>query len=84
MEGRYNQYKLPYVFIYPCPNPSHTWPTPSHYLNQRPFIVKKNIRNTFQWNGNRNSNIFIQENAFEVSSGGGGGGGGGANNNIKK
>ena len=28
-------------------------------------IVNKTLRNKLQWNFNRNSNIFIQENAFE-------------------
>ena len=38
---------------------------PSHYLNQCWNIVNWTLRNKFQWNCNRNSNIFIQENAFE-------------------
>ena len=38
---------------------------PSHYLNQHWNIVNWTLRNKLQWNFNRNSNIFIQENAFE-------------------
>ena len=38
---------------------------PSHYLNHCWFIVNWNITNKFQWNSNRNSNIFIQEKAFQ-------------------
>ena len=38
---------------------------PSHYLNQCWNIVNFNLRNKLQWNINRNSYIFIQENAFE-------------------
>ena len=38
---------------------------PSHYLNQCWFISKWNLRNKLQWNSNKDSNIFIQENAFE-------------------
>ena len=38
---------------------------PSHYLNQCWNIVNFSLRNKFQWNFNRNSSIFIQENAFE-------------------
>ena len=37
----------------------------SHCLNQRWGIVNWTRRNVFQWNFNRNSNIFIQGNAFE-------------------
>ena len=40
-------------------------PGPSHYLNQCWNIVNSTLRNKLQWNFNRNSNIFIQENAFE-------------------
>ena len=58
---------------------------PSHYLKQCWFIVNWAPRNEFQWNLNRNSIIFIQENASEnvvvcqdvghfVQGGGGGGG----------
>ena len=36
-----------------------------HYLNQCWNIVNSNLRNKLQWNLNRNSYIFIQENAFE-------------------
>ena len=38
---------------------------PSHYLNQYWIIVNWTTTNKLQWNVNRNSNIFIQENAFE-------------------
>ena len=43
----------------------HIWPAPSHYLNQCWNVVNWTLRNKLQWNLNRNSNIFIQENAFE-------------------
>ena len=43
-----------------------TWSAaPSHYLNQCWNIVNSNIRNKFQWHRKTNSNIFVQENAFE-------------------
>ena len=39
---------------------------PSHYLNQWwYFILNWELGNKFQWNINRNSCVFIQENAFE-------------------
>ena len=38
---------------------------PSHYLNQCWTIVNWTLRNKLQQHFNRNSNIFIQENAFE-------------------
>ena len=38
---------------------------PSHYLNQCWDIVNWTPRNKLQWNFNRNSYIFIQENRFE-------------------
>ena len=41
------------------------WPAPSHYLNQYWDIVNWTLRNKLQWNFNRNSYIFIQENAFQ-------------------
>ena len=41
------------------------WPTPTHYLDQCWDIVNWTLRNKLQWNLNRNSHIFIQENAFE-------------------
>ena len=41
------------------------WSAPSHYLNQSWNIVNWNLGNKLQWNLKRNSNIFIQENAFE-------------------
>ena len=37
----------------------------NHYLNQWWNIVNWALRNKLQWNLNRNSYIFIQENAFE-------------------
>ena len=41
------------------------WSAPSHYLNQCWNIVDSTLGNKLQWNFNRNSNIFIQENAFK-------------------
>ena len=41
------------------------WTAPSHYLNQCWIIANWTLRNKFQWNFNRNSNIFIHENAIE-------------------
>ena len=41
----------------------------SHYLSLCWNIVDLTLRNKLQWNLNRNSCIFIQENAFEMSSG---------------
>ena len=38
---------------------------PSHYLNQCWNIINWTLRNKLQWNFNRNSNIFIHENALE-------------------
>ena len=38
---------------------------PSHYLNQCWKIVNWTLRNKIQWNLNRNSYVFIQENASE-------------------
>ena len=40
------------------------WTAPSHYLNQW-WNINWTLRNKFQWNFNRNSCIFIQENALE-------------------
>ena len=37
----------------------------SHYLKQCWNIVNWTLRNKLQWNFNRNSNIFTQENVFE-------------------
>ena len=37
----------------------------SHYLNQYWHTVNWPLRNKVQWNYNRNSYFFIQENAFE-------------------
>ena len=47
-------------------SPSNTWSVPSHYLNQWWNIVNWTYRNKLWWNFNRNSYIFIQENAFET------------------
>ena len=41
------------------------WSAPSHFLNQCWDIVNWILRNKRQWNFNRYSSIFIQENAFE-------------------
>ena len=41
------------------------WTAPSHYLNQCWNIVNWTLGNKLRENFNRNSNIFIQENAFE-------------------
>ena len=41
------------------------WTAPSHFLNQFWNIVNWNLRNKLQWNLNRTSYIFIQENAFK-------------------
>ena len=41
------------------------WTAPTHYLKQCWIIVNWTLRNKLQWNFNRNSNIFIQENALE-------------------
>ena len=41
------------------------WPALSHYLNQCWNIVNWTPVHEIQWNLNPNSNIFIQENAFE-------------------
>ena len=41
------------------------WSAPSHYLNQCWNIGNWTARNKIQWNFNWNSNIFIQENAFQ-------------------
>ena len=41
------------------------WTAPSHYPNQCWNIVNWTLRNKLQWIFNRNSNIFIQGNAFE-------------------
>ena len=42
-----------------------TWSASSSYLNQCWNIVKWTLRNKLKWNLNQNSNIFIEENAFE-------------------
>ena len=39
--------------------------SPSHYLNHCWNIANSTLGNRLQWNFSRNSNIFIQENAFE-------------------
>ena len=41
------------------------WTAPSHYLNQCWNIVNRTLGTKCQWNLNRQSYIFIQENAFE-------------------
>ena len=41
------------------------WSAPSHYLNQCWNIVNWSLGSKLQWNTNRKSHIFIQENAFE-------------------
>ena len=38
---------------------------PSHYLNQCWLIVNRSLRNKLQWTSNRNTKLFIHENAFE-------------------
>ena len=45
------------------------WPAPSYYVKKCWNIVKSNIRNKFQWNLQRNSNICTQNNAFQMSPG---------------
>ena len=54
------------------PTPGHlqqirlvAWSAPSHYLNQCWNIISSNIRNKLTWNLNRNSNTFINKNAFK-------------------
>ena len=47
------------------PGRRQAWTAPSHYLNQCWNIVNWTLRNKLHWNFNRNSNIFIQENAIE-------------------
>ena len=44
---------------------AYAWTAPSHYLNQCWNIVNCTHGNKLQWNFNRNSNIFIEENTFE-------------------
>ena len=41
------------------------WSAPSHYLNQRWYIVNLALGIKLQWNVDGNPNIFFQENAFE-------------------
>ena len=48
------------IQIMACP-----YSAPIHYLKQSWFIVNLTPGNKFQWKLNRNSCIFIQENAFE-------------------
>ena len=43
-----------------------TYLAPSHFLNQCWLIVIWTHGNKLQWNYNQNTNIFIQENAFET------------------
>ena len=42
------------------------WSAPCHYRNQCWNINNWTLRNTLQWNFDRNSFIFIQENVFEA------------------
>ena len=44
------------------------WSTPSHYLSQCWNIANWPTRNKLQWNFNRNSYIFIQENDLQMPS----------------
>ena len=44
-----------------------TWSTPSHYLNKCQFIINWTIGKKFQWNLNKNLQLFIPENAFKMS-----------------
>ena len=46
-------------------NSLSSWTAPSHYQNQCWIIVNWTLTKELQWNFNRNSNILIQENAFE-------------------
>ena len=49
---------------------THWGRVPSHYLNQWWNIVNCwTMGNTFQWNFHQSTTIFVQENAFEMSSG---------------
>ena len=41
------------------------WSVPSCYLNQCYNIANWTLRNKLQWHFDRNSSIFVQENAFE-------------------
>ena len=41
------------------------WTAPCHYLKQCWNIVNWTLGNKLQWNFNRNSNIFIEDNTFE-------------------
>ena len=45
------------------------WPVPSHYLNQCWTNVDWTLWNKLQWNLNRNSYIFIKENALKMTPG---------------
>ena len=38
---------------------------PSHYLNQWWLIINQTLRNTLQWNLNKNTQFFIHENSLE-------------------
>ena len=51
--------------IWKCITRIVIWTAPSHYLNHCWNIVNWTLGNKLQWNFNRNSNIFIQENALE-------------------
>ena len=41
------------------------WSAPSYYLNQCWNIVNWTLVNILRWNSNRNTKLFIHENAFE-------------------
>ena len=48
-----------------APNRLVTYSEPSHYLNQYWVIISWTLSNKLQWNFSQNSNVSIQENAFE-------------------
>ena len=48
-----------------CVGKLTAWTAPSHYLNQCWNIVNWTLGSKLQWDFNRNSNIFIEENTFE-------------------
>ena len=58
-----------YLYIYASVNwasiGSDNGLSPNHYPNQCSLIVNWAFSNKLQWNSNRNSSIFIQENSFE-------------------
>ena len=51
--------------IYASVNRLVTYSATRHYLNQRRVIVNCTLKNKLQWNLNRNTKLFIHENAFE-------------------